>query len=355
MLLSLSVDPGDPILGFTVRWIRALAEHVEEIHVIAMKAGRVDLPDNVTLYSVGKERGYSEARRALIFYRQLFHVLRTARIDVCFAHMNIVFGVMAGPLLLLKGIPLVTWYAHRQVSLMLKVAYHLSSKIVSINQASYPYRKDRFVSCGHGIDTALFIPGQEEQAHPDLLLSVGRLSPIKGLMTLLEAVALLRQKGLDVVCALVGDPTEHDAAYAESLRARARELGLEGAVRFVGAVDNTETVAWYRRCALHINCSPADHSLDKAALEAMACGKPSLSSTRGFRETMGDWAAQLLFVQDDAHDLALKIEHVLQMEQAEREKMSGQLCDSIAGQHSLGRLSQKLVTVFSDVMQERKT
>ena len=88
LLFNLATDREDPILGFTTRWICALAQRVESIHVITMTSGRVDVPDNVEVYSVGKERGYSEARRVIEFYRLLVRVLRKNRIDVCFSNVH---------------------------------------------------------------------------------------------------------------------------------------------------------------------------------------------------------------------------------------------------------------------------
>ena len=53
---NLAMDAEDPILGFATYWVRAMASRVEVIHVISMRAGRGEVPDNVRVYSVGKER-----------------------------------------------------------------------------------------------------------------------------------------------------------------------------------------------------------------------------------------------------------------------------------------------------------
>ena len=44
---NLATDVDDPVLGFTSRWIQAIATKVERIHVITMRAGRIELPENV--------------------------------------------------------------------------------------------------------------------------------------------------------------------------------------------------------------------------------------------------------------------------------------------------------------------
>jgi len=139
LLFNLATDVDDPILGFTTRWIQALAERVEYIHVITMRTGRVEAPDNVRVYSVGKEKGYSEPHRAAEFYRHLLGVLRHDRIDACFSHMIPIFTVLAAPLLKLKRIPIVTWYLHPSLTKTLKLAHHLSDYMVTGLPTSYPY------------------------------------------------------------------------------------------------------------------------------------------------------------------------------------------------------------------------
>lgn len=107
---NLATDLDDPILGFTSAWLRAAARRVEAVHVITMRAGRLELPENVRVYSVGKEKGYSKPRRALEFYRRLCRIINREGVEACFSHMIPIFSIMAAPLLKARGIPLVTWY-----------------------------------------------------------------------------------------------------------------------------------------------------------------------------------------------------------------------------------------------------
>ena len=347
-----ATDANDPILGFTTRWIEAVAKRVDFIYVITMKAGCYALPPNVRVYSIGKEKGYSKPRRAIEFYRYLFQVLRRDHIDVCFSHMMPIFTIMAAPVLKIFRVPIVTWYAHRKRSRVLKIAHHLSVKMATINESSYPYRHDKKLICiGHGIDTDLFTPADDTVSNRAILiLSVGRLSPIKDLLTLLRAVDLLRQQGFEIRCALVGEVPKRDQSYASRLHQYVREAGLEKIVRFEGAVPYHKVTQWYKICFLHVNCGPPDHSLDKSVLEAMACGKPSLTSILGFKETMGKWADLLIFKYRDPEDLARKIKAIWRMPSAEREKMGAELRKSVVEHHSLERLADKLVELFKEIL-----
>lgn len=347
---NLATDADDPILGFTTSWISALARQVERIHVITMRAGRLALPDNVEVYSVGKERGYSEPRRAAVFYRHLFHVLRADRPDVCFSHMIPVFTLLATPALRLYGVPIVSWYAHPSVPFTLKVAHHLSDRMAASSEAGYRYRKDKVVFIGQGIDTDLFSPHRALPPKPPLLLCAGRFSPIKGQMTLLEAVHLLRRKGHEVHCALVGETPERDRAYRNRVADRISERGLQPFVQMVGPARQDDLVSWYRRCFAHVNGGPGGHSLDKVTLEAMACGRPSFTSVLGFRDTLGPWAEWLLFRQDDPQDLAEKMLRLLAADDSTLRRMSRDLRRRVVEQHSLGGLTTRLLTLFETVL-----
>jgi glycosyltransferase involved in cell wall biosynthesis len=346
LLFNLATDADDPLLGFAARWIGALAQRVEFIHVITMRVGRFEVPSNVRVYSVGKEKGYSEPRRIREFYGILFRILRDDRIDACFCHMITIFTVLAAPVLRPKNIPLVTWYAHRQVTTTLKMAHHLSDRMISSDEVSYPYDKSKLTVVGQGIDTKLFSPSKTPLNNPPLLLSVGRISPIKDLITLVEAISLLRQHGHSVHCALVGNSPEQRNAYADKVIEKVRALNLMDSVQFIGPVPNHRLAHWYARAFAHVNCSPSDHSLDKAVLEAMACRKPSLSSTVGFKETMGRWTDRLLFQQGNSADLAQKLEWLLRLTDAERMVMGIDLREAVVSRHDLEQLADRIVALL---------
>lgn len=347
LLFNLATDADDPLLGFTTRWISALAKRVDYVHVITMRAGRVVVPENVRVWSVGKEKGYGEPRRAVEFYKHLFRVLREDDVDACFSHMIPVFTVLAAPILRPRGIPIVTWYGHRQVTRTLKLAHHLSNTMISSAPTSYCYKHDKLVVVGQGIDTQLFSPADFQPDYPPLLLSVGRISPIKDLITLVEAVHLLRQRGHVVRCALVGDAPERDRAYAERVKSEVVRLGLTCAVDFVGAVPQEQTVHWYRRSFAHVNLCPTG-ALDKAALEAMACGRPSLVANEGFRETLGPWAGEMLFRHRDSEDLAQRVEQLLRMPNDDRLALCAGLRRTVVDLHSLDQLMGRLIGIFGE-------
>ncbi len=351
LLFNLATDADDPILGFTTRWIQALAKRVEFIHVITMRAGRVEVPENVRVYSVGKEKGYSEPRRAVEFYRHLFRILREDRIDACFSHMIPIFTVLAAPILKVKRIPIVTWYAHPSLTWILKLAHHLSDRMVASVATAYPYRKDKLVVVGQGIDTDFFCPNGSHPEEPPMILCVGRLSPVKDHPTLIRAAALLRerwQKPFRVV--ILGGPAgPKDEPYVRSLHQLVEELNLQDIVSFHPPVPQSALPNWYRRCTVHVNLTPTGFG-DKVAWEAMACGRPCLVANEGFKETMGEYAGTLLFQYGDAESLAERLQRLLSLPSDEAQRIGAYLRERVIAFHSLSNLAEKLVKLFYDLI-----
>jgi glycosyltransferase involved in cell wall biosynthesis/SAM-dependent methyltransferase len=348
LLFNLATDADDPILGFTTCWIRALAQRVDSIHVITMRMGRVEVPDNVYVYSVGKEKGYSEPRRAVEFYRHLLRILRSNHIDACFSHMISIFTVLAAPVLKAKRIPIVTWYAHPSLRWTLKLAHYFSERMVASVAGAYPYKHDKLTVVGQGIDTELF--SADSRILPDdpaSILCVGRLSPVKDHPTLLKAASLLRQtwdKPFRVI--LIGGPAApHDVSYVHSLHKQVEELELKEIVHFEPPTSMEVLPSWYRRCTILVNMTPTG-SGDKVVWEAMSCGRPCLVANEGFRETLGEFADHLLFSFGNPTDLAQRLKWALSLSRGEQAYIGNYLQRQVLTNHGLGRLADNLVHVF---------
>jgi glycosyltransferase involved in cell wall biosynthesis len=355
LLFNLATDIDDPALGFTARWIVALAKRVERIYVITMRQGHVAaMPDNVWLYSVGKEKGYSEPRRLVEFYQRLLAILRHDRIDMCFSHMAQIFTVLGAPILKCKGIPLVTWYAHPSLPWTVKLAHHLSDRMVTSVATAYPYKHEKLTVVGQGIDVDLFTALAAPPAEPPTILCVGRLSPVKDHLTLLKAAALLRERWKKPFHVVIvgGAASSADAAYVQSLHTHVQRLSLQDVVRFQPPAPLTHLPWWYQHCTMHVNLTPTGFG-DKVAWEAMACARPCLVANEGFRETLGQYTGSLLFRYGDAADLAQHLVALLALSPTERAAMGDYLRERVVDLHSLDRLARRLVEVFAEIQEGR--
>ena len=105
-----------------------------------------------------------------------------------------------------------------------------------------------------------------------MVLFVGRLVSYKGADVLLDAM-----QGLNADAVLIGD-----GPMRRRLERKAHELGLAGQVRFAGEVSTDELNAHYQACDLFVLPSlTRQEAFGVVQLEAMACGKPVISTDLG--------------------------------------------------------------------------
>jgi glycosyltransferase involved in cell wall biosynthesis len=349
LVFNLATDAEDPVLGFTTAWLGALAARVEAIDVITMRAGKLRLPSNVNVYSLGKECGFSKVRRLARFYVTLSRLVRTHSYLGCFSHMNATFTVLAAPILKTGGVPMITWYAHPHAGIVLKAAHWLSDRMVTSLPSSYPYRRDKLIVIGQGIDTRVFQPAATGEDDSPMLLSVGRLSPVKDQLTFIHAVAILRDRLKPFEAILLGSAgSSRDASYEMSLRLRVESLGLQTVLRFVDAVSFLELPRWYGRARATVNLTGVG-SGDKVALEAMSMGRPCFVANPGFHDTLGIYKEQLAFTRGDARSLADKISALWTLPREERVRIGSYLRQRVEEMHGLDRLAQTVLNIFRDV------
>ncbi|MCJ7736116.1 MAG: glycosyltransferase [Anaerolineae bacterium] len=145
-----------------------------------------------------------------------------------------------------------------------------------------------------GVDTERFYPLPVGHAKERIgicsgqktILFVGRIEPLKGIDSLLRAIALVldrRPQWRGKVCLPIigGDPDRgHENAEMERLQALRDELGIGDVVTFLGAKDQ-DTLPYYYSAAEMV-VMPSDYeSFGMVALEAMACGTPVIVSDVG--------------------------------------------------------------------------
>jgi D-inositol-3-phosphate glycosyltransferase len=183
----------------------------------------------------------------------------------------------------------------------------------------YGARFDRVSVIPCGVDTGLFRPGDPRAARARLglddrptLLYVGRLAPIKGLSTLLEAVDRLAEDGRRVRLLVIGGDADEGVdgheAYVRGLTCR---LGLCDDVRFLGAQPQASLRDYYVASDLTIMPSYYE-SFGMVALEAMACGSPVVASrVGGLATTVRDGLTGFLVPEGDAPALAGRIAALL--------------------------------------------
>lgn len=135
------------------------------------------------------------------------------------------------------------------------------------NMLSDPSVREKVIT--HGVDSVFCPPKKRghSQSEKIELLFLARVVKRKGLQYLLDALSYLPRGTLNTLhLTVVGNGT-----YLPTVKKRAKKLGLENVVSFVGAVHGDDRVTYYQQA--DIFCAPySDEAFGMTVLEAMACG-----------------------------------------------------------------------------------
>ena len=141
--------------------------------------------------------------------------------------------------------------------------------------ASYPLPPDRIGVVLPGTAPAPLARGSDGPGHT--LLCVASLTPRKGHLILLEALASLIDLDWHLTC--VGSP-EHDPQTAAAIRQAVADRGLAGRVTLTGELDEAGLAPHYDRADLFVLASYHE-GYGMALAEALARGLPIVSTTAG--------------------------------------------------------------------------
>ncbi|KQP14322.1 glycosyltransferase family 4 protein [Pseudorhodoferax sp. Leaf267] len=188
-----------------------------------------------------------------------------------------------------------------------KVVFENEEDLAASVRSGSVGQPDAVLIRGAGVDTEVFAPVAPPAGTPIVVLAA-RMLRDKGVVEFVEAAGLLRARGIDVCCWLVGapDPANPSSLTTTQLQAWQRE----GVVRWCGHRDRMEQVL--SQC--HIACLPSyREGLPKFLLEAMACGLPVVATdVTGCREAVERDRTGLLVPPRDAHSLAEAIQTLVQ-------------------------------------------
>lgn len=170
----------------------------------------------------------------------------------------------------------------------------------------------RFQSADRSL--AAFLRERIGAAGRPLILTVGGIEPRKGSDTLVRAIALMRDGGLDPMLAVVGGHSFQDyRAYRERVFSLLPELGLEPGrdIALLGTVADAELPSWY--AAADVFAFPSTkEGWGLAVLEAMSAGLPVVASDLPvFREYLAPGRDALLVPVDSPASLAGALTSVL--------------------------------------------
>jgi len=209
----------------------------------------------------------------------------------------------------------------------------VSDHIANTFRAAFPEYSGVVATVGNGVDVTHFRPRSETDRSPDnnkrRILFVGRISPEKGIHTLIEAFDEVARSFNDVELCIAGpqwvlspdfivslssDPRVtallrfYDrwgrSTYREHIEDLIKRHRLHDRVRFLGNVSHKDLVATYQSADVVVNPSLSE-SFGISVVEGMACGIPVVGTRiGGMCESILSGATGTLVEADAPHELA---------------------------------------------------
>ena len=235
--------------------------------------------------------------------------------------------------------------------------------LAELTQLRFLYKADakKMVVVPPGVDVSHFYPIPSDEAKmyvgrkPDdrMILFVGRIEPLKGVGTLIQAMSCLQVKeaGRPVHLAIIGgDPGANpDDMTVEMVRLQklCDDLGVDQSVVFLGKRDQDKLPYYYS--AAEVLVMPSHYeSFGMVALEAMACGTPVIASeVGGLAYLVRDGETGFTIPDQEPEELCEKISWLLNDREL-HEAMSRRAVVS-AQDYAWEKIAKQIVNVYEEL------
>lgn len=176
------------------------------------------------------------------------------------------------------------------------------------------------------------------------LVCVGRLCPQKGQLLLLEAIATLKQRGIDCQLTLVGD-----GELREEIETLCKKLEIREQISITGWASSDEVKAKIIEAKLIVIPSFAE-GLPVVIMESLALGRPVISTyVAGIPELVVEGKSGWLCFAGDKESLTDKLEKALSLSTEELTRMGKIGKQKVLENHDIYKEAQKLKNLFERI------
>jgi glycosyltransferase involved in cell wall biosynthesis len=241
--------------------------------------------------------------------------------------MNQEYVLLGGLFWKMLGKKIFMWRNHKKGGFLTKIAGTLSNKVFYTSDFSFTAKFKNAMKMPVGIDVEKFGTSNAQRVMGNAILSLGRIDPVKRVHILVDA---LKSIGKLSLVDIYGDG---QGEYYNKIKKE---------VKILNAVPNNKTPEIYSQHDIFINMTPSG-SFDKTIIEAMASGLIPIVCNEGLSVIL---PKELIFKENDAQDLSVKIEYALNIPQNEKESLAEKFRKWAEENHSLNLLVKKLTDEF---------
>ena len=354
LVITQKYDVNDSNLGAFIDWWDKLSEKMEKVYVLALLKLSEPTMANMKVISMGKEKGAGIFRKIIGFYSGLFKTIGKA--DAILVHMIPKYVFLAAPVAFFYRKPIYMWYTGVAANWQLKLAVLFCKKVFTAHEAAMRINTPKRIITGHGIDINKFSISNFQFSNDEItILSVGRITPSKGHDLIIKACADLInpvrngvsngvKSGYSIKLKIIGGVIqEYHQEYFEYLKRLAKDLKINEKVEFLGPVSYGKMPEYFADAEILINTVPFG-GLDKVILEAMASGTVPLTSNNAFLSVFpGDFAAQLVFKENNSDDLKMKLKNIFDKKLYQNDELRNTLRNIVVKNHNLDNLINRIM------------
>ena len=353
LVITQKYDINDSNLGAFIDWWDKLSEKMEKVYVLALEKRSEPTKANMEVLSMGKEEGAGFLRKIFGFYSGFFKTI--GKVDAVLVHMIPKYIILSFPVAFILRKPIFMWYTGVTVNRQLKLAVLFCKKVFTAHEAAMRVETKKRIVVGHGIDINKFSisnfspfggspEGRQFSNDEITILSVGRITPSKGHDFIIRAIADLIKSGYSIKLKIIGGVIqEYHQEYFEYLKRLAKDLKINEKVEFLGPVSYGKMPEYFADAEILINTVPFG-GLDKVILEAMASGTVPLTSNNAFLSVFpGDFAAQLVFKENNSDDLKMKLKNIFDKKLYQNDELRNTLRNIVVKNHNLDNLINRIM------------
>ena len=186
---NLSTDSENLVLNFGIDWINEASMYFEKVYVYSTHVGNYKVANNVEVSELG---GGTLKNRLVAITRLMkitFRILRNNKSSVVFNHMNEKTAAFTSPFTMIFRVSNSLWYSHSKNSLTLNMSRPFLSNFFTTYSNSIPFKSSKVHHIGHLIDTNKFYVSNILSVRNNRILFVGRISKIKNIDKLIDAIS----------------------------------------------------------------------------------------------------------------------------------------------------------------------
>ncbi len=297
-----------------------------------------------------------------------WYIMGEKNIEFIHAHWILPQGVVGTWLKRLTGKPLIVTIHGSDLfplknSIFLKLQKNVVKKadLITVNSAAtqeellrrFPEAKKKTILIPMGVNTDCFKPRKiakpPEYKGKKIILFVGRLSDQKGVQYLIEAMPAILKKHKNSLLLIIGD-----GPYRQELEEKITEKKVNGAVKFLGALQQDEIAYFHNICDVFVlpalSNETGTEALGLSLLEAMASGCAVVgTNVGGIPTVVSNGKNGILIEQKNPKELSHAISSLLYS--PKKAKVLGKCArESVKKNYSWKFVSKKFAEVYGEVL-----